>query len=60
MAKMKGMSRGPGSTLVVPKYGAARHKQILKTSWASERHDPPAATAKQPAARRKPGSYGAR
>jgi hypothetical protein len=29
--KDKSMSRGPGSTLVVPKFGAARAKQILKT-----------------------------
>jgi hypothetical protein len=59
MAK-KGMSRGAGSTLVVPKWGMARHKQILKAAWASESHDVPAATAKQPRAARRPGRYGAR
>lgn len=49
-----------GSTPVIPKFGAERHKQILRSAWAAERHDAPAATAKQPAARRKPGSYGGR
>lgn len=34
----KSTGRGPGSTLVVPKFGMARHKQLLKTSWAAERH----------------------
>ena len=38
MAKMKGMSRGPGSTLVVPKFGMARHKQMVRAGWAAERH----------------------
>jgi hypothetical protein len=56
----KSTGRGPGSTLVVPKFGAARAKQIQKSSWASERHDAPAGSAKQPRAKRKPGSYGAR
>lgn len=60
MAKMKGMSRGPGSTLVVPRFGMARHRQQVKSGWAAERHDAPAATARQPAAKRKPGRYGAR
>jgi hypothetical protein len=29
----KSTGRGPGSILVVPKFGMARHKQVLKTSW---------------------------
>jgi hypothetical protein len=49
-----------GSTPVIPKFGPERHKQILCSAWAAERHDAPAATAKQPAARRKPGRYGGR
>lgn len=47
-------------TCVKPLFGRARHDQRLKSAWAAERHDAPAATAKQPAARRKPGRYGAR
>jgi hypothetical protein len=49
-----------GSVTVRPLFGRARAAQQLKAAWASERHDPPAATAKQPRARRKAGSYGAR
>ena len=60
MAKVKGMSRGPGSTEVRPKFGMARHRQQVRSGWASEHHDAPAATARQPAAKRKPGRYGAR
>jgi hypothetical protein len=58
-AKIKSKAN-EGSTMVIPKFGAARHRQILKSSWASESHDAPAATARQPRAKRKPGSYGAR
>jgi hypothetical protein len=47
-------------TCVKPKYGMARHRQQIKSGWAAERHDAPAATARQPAAKRKPGSYGGR
>jgi hypothetical protein len=47
MAKMKGMSRGPGSTLVVPKFGMARHKQMVRAGWAAEAHKPPPGTARQ-------------
>jgi hypothetical protein len=60
MAKMKGMSRGPGSVQVTPKFGRARYAQILKTSWASERHDVGSGGAKQRNAVRKPGRYGGR
>jgi hypothetical protein len=60
MARTKGMSRGPGSTEVRPKFGMARHRQILKASWASESHDAPRGSARQPAAKRKLGRYGAR
>jgi hypothetical protein len=60
MTKIKS-TKNPGSTLVkaLP-LGRARHDQVVRAAWASERHDPPAATARQPAARRKPGRYGAR
>ena len=58
--KSTGYNRGPGSVEVRPVFGARRHRQILKSSWAAESHDPPAGSAKQPRARRKAGSYGAR
>lgn len=58
--KNTGYNRGPGSTLYKPLFGKARHDQQVKSAWAAECHDAPAATARQPRARRKPGSYGAR
>lgn len=58
-SKNTGYDRGPGSTEVRPVFGARRYRQILKSSWAAETHDPPAATAKQPAAKRRAGRYGA-
>jgi hypothetical protein len=59
MTKIK-HTKNAGSTRVIPKFGRARHDQQVKSAWASERHDPPAATARQPRSRRKAGSYGAR
>jgi hypothetical protein len=59
MSKIKS-AKNSGSTLYKPLFGMARHKQIVRVAWAAERHDAPAATAKQPAARRKPGRYGGR
>jgi hypothetical protein len=48
-----------GSTMVIPKFGKARHDQIVRAAWAAEQHSAPAGTAKQPRAKRKAGSYGA-
>jgi hypothetical protein len=59
MSKIKS-AKNSGSTLYKPLFGRARHDQQVKSAWAAERHDAPAATAKQPAARRKPGRYGGR
>jgi hypothetical protein len=59
MTKIKS-TKNPGSTMVIPKFGMARHRQILKASWASESHDAPRGSARQPRAKRKVGSYGAR
>jgi hypothetical protein len=36
-----------GATKVVPKFGLARHRQILAESWKSERHAPEPGTARQ-------------
>jgi hypothetical protein len=58
-AKIKSKAN-EGSTMVIPKFGRARHDQVVKSAWAAESHDPPVATAKQPIAKRKPGRYGAR
>jgi hypothetical protein len=59
MTKIKS-TKNAGSTLVKPLFGMARHRQQVKSGWASERHDPPAGTARQPRAQRKPGRYGGR
>jgi hypothetical protein len=59
MSKIKS-AKNSDSVTVRPLFGRARHDQQVKAAWAAERHDAPAATAKQPAARRKPGKYGAR
>jgi hypothetical protein len=59
MSKIKS-AKNAGSVTVRPLFGMARHAQVIKAAWAAERHDAPAATAKQPAARRKPGRYGGR
>ena len=36
-----------GSTPVVPKFGPERHKQLLRQTWAAERHKLRPGTAKQ-------------
>jgi hypothetical protein len=53
-------TKNAGSTMVIPKFGRARHDQQVKSAWAAELHEKPAATARQPRSRRKAGSYGAR
>jgi hypothetical protein len=37
-----------GATKVIPKFGLARHRQVLKAAWAAERHDLRPGTAAQP------------
>jgi hypothetical protein len=36
-----------GSTPVVPRFGAQRHKQLIKETWKSERHEQRPGPAKQ-------------
>ena len=35
-----------GATKVIPKFGLARHRQILAESWKSERHEERPGTAR--------------
>jgi hypothetical protein len=34
----KSTGRGPGSTLVKPLFGPARHRQQVRQGWSAERH----------------------
>jgi hypothetical protein len=35
-----------GATRVTPKFGLARHRQVLKAAWAAERHAPESGMAR--------------
>jgi hypothetical protein len=42
-----------GSTPVIPKFGPERHKQILRSAWAAERHVQRPGTARQSGKRKR-------
>jgi hypothetical protein len=35
-----------GAVKIVPKFGLARHRQVLKAAWAAERHAPESGMAR--------------
>jgi hypothetical protein len=46
MTKIKSKAN-EGATKVVPKFGPERHRQLLRQTWAAERHKLTPGTAKQ-------------